>query len=240
MRSLTVGALLTLTALAAPACGGSGAPSSGSGGEGATSSGTGGDHASGSGTGTGSSSASSGGGGSSDCNVGADCPSGSCVEVVPGGFHVCQTVPVEQTMCSGVDDECCESSECPGGAACILGPLVPMCGGPRQIAHNQCAIDQCEKDGDCSAQQFCCPAGTLDRQVRACVFAACQHDFDCRQEAGGICAPVKEPCCNNTAGLFCVYPNGGCRESGECGPDQYCAILGNEAACVQGSPQCPN
>jgi Cys-rich repeat protein len=104
---------------------------------------------------------------------------------------------------------------------------------------NQCAIDQCGQDADCLNGQICGLAGTLGRQIRACLPAGCKVDADCTAAPGGICAPVKEPCCGTSAGLACVYPAAGCRQNADCGDGQYCQPDGTTAVCKAGAPICP-
>lgn len=102
---------------------------------------------------------------------------------------------------------------------------------------NVCAADQCQSDADCGSSSICAPAGTMGVQVKACVYAACKVDADCRAVAGGICAPVLDPCCNAVQSLLCVYP-GGCRSNADC-PNGYCRSDGHTASCQPGAPACP-
>jgi len=112
--------------------------------------------------------------------------------------------------------------------------------------HNQCGADQCEKDIDCAPNQICGLAGTLGLQIRACVTAYCKIDADCEAYPGGLCAPVREPCCGTSAGLYCVYAgHGGCRSDADCPPtsaepSRYCApATDGTATCQTGTPVCP-
>ena len=206
-------------------------------------SGTGGAGAAGGST-TSSSTTSSGTGGSSgnsgDCNTDADCPGSACVEITPGGFRVCRVDFPEATMCvEPTLDECCTTADCPMGT-CMAQPLVPYCGGPQPLEYNVCAVDQCSSDAECGDSNICAPAGTLGRKVAACAFSGCKLDTDCGAEAGGICAPVTDPCCSNPTGLFCVYPSDGCRSSSECADGSYCSVdADGRALCVPGFPACP-
>jgi hypothetical protein len=194
---------------------------------------------------TSSSSGGTGGGkmNSGDCKTDADCMSGQCIAVTPGGFRVCFVPPKMATTCTNAQDQCCPASKpCPSNEPCYLGPLVPACSGAVMIPHNQCAVDQCAKDVDCAAGQICAPAGTLGLEIRACVNAHCKYDTQCTLYPGGICAPVKDPCCAASDGLFCVYPaNGGCRDNAACGQGQYCALdtVKGVASCHSGGPLCP-
>lgn len=174
-----------------------------------------------------------------DCHADADCPGGACVPVTPGGFTVCQVPPVKATVCSSPLDQCCAALPCPGNVPCYAGPLVPICAGVAMEPHNQCAVDQCTQDADCADGQLCAPAGTLGLEIRACLPAGCKLDADCNVSPGGACAPVAEPCCGTIAGLYCVYPGGGCRKNADCPSNQYCQVTGDSAACVPGGPLCP-
>jgi hypothetical protein len=193
-----------------------------------------------------SSSGGTGGGGamnSGDCKTNADCTSGQCIAVTPGGFRVCFVPPKMATTCTNTQDQCCPNTKnCPSSEPCYLGPLVLACSGTPMIPHNQCAVDQCAKDVDCAAGQLCAPAGTLGLEIRACVNAHCKYDTQCTLYPGGICAPVEDPCCMASDGLFCVYPaNGGCRDNAACGQGQYCSPDANKgvATCQTGGPSCP-
>jgi hypothetical protein len=209
-----------------------------------TSTGAGGSSASSTSTG-GASSASSGAGGvdagppGGDCQSDADCPGGHCVAITPGGFLVCQIPPQQATVCQSPLDQCCATMPCPGGAPCEVGPLVPLCAGTVPAPHNQCAVDQCATDADCLAGQICGLAGALGRAIRACIPAACRVNADCTAQPGGECEPVNEPCCNTVAGLYCVYPGGGCRRTSDCPAMEYCQITGDAALCQGGTPVCP-
>src|SRR6185437_7740845 len=198
-----------------------------------------------------SASSSSGGGGapsSGDCQTDADCPGGPCVPLTPGGFLVCQEPPSQATSCTGPLDQCCPDTKsyCPNGEGCYAGPLVPACSGTPMPMHNQCGADQCEKDIDCAPDQICGLAGTLGLEIRACVTAYCKIDADCEAYPGGVCAPVLDPCCSTSAGLYCVYSgHGGCRSNADCSPTpnqpaRYCAPSSDgTATCQPGAPVCP-
>ena len=105
--------------------------------------------------------------------------------------------------------------------------------------YNQCAVDQCSQDADCAPGQICGLSGALGVEIRACLTATCKVDGDCADMPGGTCAPVREPCCGTTAGLYCVYPNGGCRSDADCPAMEFCKILGAAAVCQTGAPICP-
>lgn len=221
--------------------GGAGA-SGGSGGSGAAGGGTG---AAGGGTGaagggTGAAGGGTGGGpNSGDCDTDADCPGSTCVEITPGGFRVCKSSYLPVDGCSQPDlDECCNSTECPSGEACLAAPLTPYCGGPAPLEYNVCGKDQCSSAADCP-NGICAPTGTLGNKVRACYSGSCLVDSDCSAAPGGICAPVVDPCCNQPVGLFCVYP-GGCRTASDCDQGEYCQIQPNGSTeCVVGDVACP-
>jgi hypothetical protein len=180
------------------------------------------------------------GGGSTargDCASTTDCPAGGmCIELVPGGYRVCQVPPVEATSCeAGRSDECCNGSECATGD-CFLGPIRRFCGGAKRLPFNECMTDQCASDGDCT-DAICAPRGTF-APVAVCVAGACHTDADCTAEAGGSCVVVTEPCCGIRAGLFCSYPSDGCQSNADC-TSGYCAISGDRARCMSGGPICP-
>ncbi len=69
---------------------------------------------------------------------------------------------------------------------------------------------------------------------------ACTADDDCTAKPGGICAPVKNPCCPSWDGLFCVYPDG-CRTDGDCAEGSHCEVNWTEGTgeCVSGPVACP-
>lgn len=179
----------------------------------------------------------------SDCNADADCPSGACEEVTPGGFRVCTVLPQPTTTCDspGVD-QCCPGVPCPDNATCLAGPLVPVCG--VSAAQNQCGVDQCFQDADCLGTDICGVAGTLGLKIRACLVARCKVNADCAEHPGGTCAPVEDPCCGVIAGLFCVYPgHGGCRSNNDCpaSPQAGSFCFPDEAgvaSCQNGAPTC--
>jgi hypothetical protein len=156
---------------------------------------------------------------------------------------VCVLPPATATSCTGSLDQCCPATQhlCPKGAPCYLGPLVPVCTGIPLQPHNQCGIDQCAKDVDCAPGQICALAGTLGLLIRACVNAHCKVNADCTAHPGGICAPVEDPCCTASDGLFCVYPADGCRKDADCGSQHYCAPnpTTGVASCQGGTPVCP-
>jgi hypothetical protein len=178
---------------------------------------------------------------SGDCDGDDDCPGGTCVELAPGGFRVCVFPPMAATACTGSQlDECCTTDECTEGI-CYEAPLTPYCGGPAMQPHNECGVDQCDKNADCmmgNVGGVCVPAGALEFKVAACMYAACKHDTDCTDEPGAICAVVSDPCCNNAAGLYCVYPSDGCRTAADC-PGGYCTTDTEKSFCMTGVPRCP-
>lgn len=146
---------------------------------------------------------------------------------------------MKAAICESPLDQCCPDKACPNNEPCYGGPLVPICAGIIMEPHNQCAVDQCTQDADCAQGQVCAPAGTLGRKIRACLAAGCKVDADCNAAPGGVCAPVQEPCCGVAAGLYCVYPGGGCRSNTDCPGGQYCEIDGKQAVCKDGAPACP-
>jgi len=176
---------------------------------------------------------------SGDCDTAADCPPDTeCMEVAAGGYRVCTDVVVEAVACGSKLDECCNTARCAEGL-CLSTPLTPFCGGVQQVEYNVCAVDQCDNQGDCNGQDsVCLSAPMLGYKVRACYYTQCRHDTDCEAEVGGICAPVQEPCCGGSAGLYCVYPSDGCRTNADC-VDGYCQPGVDRATCETGGPICP-
>jgi len=172
-----------------------------------------------------------------DCLSTSDCPRGTCVELVVGGYRVCRTPPLEATHCSGSSsDQCCTSSECPSGAHCFLGPVHPTCGGATMAPANECAMPECTRDLDCPSG-ICAAAGTL-APVPICLDAACRHDSDCTAEAGGTCVLARDPCCMLPVGLVCTYPSDGCVTNADCLSGNCAADLGR-ARCQPDPVVCP-
>ncbi|MBI4956185.1 MAG: hypothetical protein HY908_29470 [Myxococcales bacterium] len=199
--------------------------------------GTGGTGATGTGA-TGGSGAGGGGASEGDCASNADCPGTTCVAITPGGFKVCTDTVVEATSCPGSGfDECCDTSECASGL-CLTAPLAPYCGGPQPLEYNVCATDACQSDADCPGS-VCLPAPMMSYQVRSCFYAQCKVSSDCAAEPGGVCAPVRDACCNGSVGLYCVYPSDGCRSGADCDAGEYCLPDADRAHCEPGFPACP-
>jgi hypothetical protein len=126
--------------------------------------------------------------------------------------------------------------------SCYDVSTLPQCGGVVFLG-NQCLTDGCASDADCfdapPADGVCLPPGAFGMPKRECAVAYCLTDLECTAEAGGICAPVDNPCCSKPAGLACVYPSG-CRFSSDC-PAGYCEIdfMTGEGVCKPGAPICP-
>jgi hypothetical protein len=250
MQALVVGVSVVTLAALGLGCGDSG--TGGTGGTGASSSSASSMSTASTGTGTGTGTSSAGTGTSTstsstgsgmnfgDCATNADCPpNGTCVEVAPGGFRLCQFPVAEATMCDSPNDACCTSADCMMPDKCYAGPLMPSCQGIQPAPKNVCASDTCLSSVDCEGKAACMPQGTVGNAVAGCLPAACLHDTDCVAHAGGICATVKEPCCGTVAGLFCVYPTISCRTSNDC-PGGYCGFdMNNEPVCMPGLPLCP-
>ena len=196
-------------------------------------------------TATGSSSTSSGAGGGAgqapgECKTNADCPpDGSCIELLLGGYRVCQYPVVEATSCTDPSsDQCCKTAECGVGEKCVFGPFPGSCGGAFQLPHNQCVKDACAGPADCQANEICAPAGTLANKVRVCIPAPCSSaQCPTSQENIGWCVAVKNPCCEATLGLHCAK---GCVTDIDC-PGGYCDVDGNTGftVCTPGVPACP-
>ncbi len=173
-----------------------------------------------------------------DCRTNADCPGGTCVELVPGGYRVCQTPPTLATGCDPArpEDQCCTSADCAAGI-CVLGPAHRFCGGEVRNPFNECVLPECTSTADCH-DAVCAPAGTF-APMATCVAAACLHDTDCRDEAGGRCVVARDPCCGIPVGLVCSYPSDGCRTDADCAVG-YCQSVGGRTRCVDdGGPFCP-
>ncbi|MFO0611268.1 MAG: hypothetical protein U0414_01675 [Polyangiaceae bacterium] len=184
---------------------------------------------------------------SGDCDGDADCPpNGHCVELTPGGFRVCQYPTPEATSCDDpMNDTCCSTAECKNpGEKCLPGPILPSCGGPQILPHNECAADLCATDKDCDGPAVCAPADTVGSQIATCLYAPeCKHDTDCSAHPGGICATVQGSCCNAAVGLFCIYPGINCRSDADCESPttkMYCGFDENASpVCLPGSATCP-
>ena len=253
MRRLCLAVLGTLLLFG---CGSSVEPDDGSGGAGASQSSgssgnTGGTSSNGtSSEATGTSVSGTGGGPpSGDCATDADCPNGKCIELAPGGYKVCASLPMEATMCSSTEptfpDECCTSADCRAGA-CYSTTVLPYCGGPAISEYNICVADQCQTDDDCIHDNpepwICIPAGAWGWPANACRTAYCHTNADCTARAGGVCAPIENTCCGIPYGLACVYP-GGCTKDEDCAPDftQHCEIDAKTgtARCADGGLACP-
>jgi hypothetical protein len=85
---------------------------------------------------------------SGECTTDGDCPGGTCVALVPGGYHVCLTPPVPATHCGAIGaDECCDTGDCASGQTCYLGPIHAVCGGAFMLPNNVCASDECASSG---------------------------------------------------------------------------------------------
>lgn len=172
-----------------------------------------------------------------DCAVDADCPGGVCIELVPGGYRVCRVTPVPATGCEpGRPDACCTTADCISGT-CFLGPIHRSCGGAVRLPTNECGVDECATDSDCTVG-VCAPAGTF-APVASCVSASCFVDADCVAEAGGHCVVSLDPCCSIPVGLVCSYDSDGCTTSADC-VTGYCQVTDGRARCTGGpGPFCP-
>lgn len=115
---------------------------------------------------------------------------------------------------------------------------MPVCSPIQMAPHNQCAGPMCMKNADCP-NGVCMPAGTYGNEVAACLLAQCTKDTDCTAKTGGHCATVREPCCSDVIGLYCIYP-GDCRSNADC-PAGHCQInqTTQEPTCVAGAATCP-
>ncbi len=190
------------------------------------------------------SSSSSGAGGSAnppgECKQNSDCPpDGTCVELIAGGYRVCQFPTVEATVCTAQgQDECCSTADCTKpGDKCIFGPFPGSCGGALMLPRNQCVKDLCAAPADCKTDEICAPAGTLGSKVRVCLAAPCkQATCLTSQENVGWCAAIKSPCCAAPLGVFCAK---GCLTDVDC-PNGYCDVDPQGlTVCKPGGPICP-
>lgn len=178
-----------------------------------------------------------------DCLSDADCLSGSCVELVPGGYRVCSAAPMTNPCMDPMFDKCCTDTDCQmPGERCVTGPVTPNCGGPFMPPQNMCAIDQCVSDADCQMMgdaSICVLAGLLNRPVNTCLAASCLSHLDCTEEPDGKCVLHAPACCTGPTNLACAYPSDGCRWDIDCPPEFYCDLQGGRARCVPGAVACP-
>jgi hypothetical protein len=164
-----------------------------------------------------------------ECTSDAQCGSGHCVALTPGGYKVCTRTPPEATACTpSVLDQCCTSADCTGGGKCYAVLNLPSCGGgPPLQPHNECATDQCTDDASCTGSggvpMICLPAGVYGNPARSCFTAYCHTGADCTAQGAGACLPVTQPCCSAPAGLGCVY-TGGCANGNVCGSGYTCEL----------------
>src|SRR5438552_2543479 len=103
----------------------------------------------------------------------------------------------------------------------LIAMLAAACGGNVEVNPSGGGAG----GGDCTADGvtgICAPAGAYG-PVRTCVVAHCKTSADCDVKAGGVCAPIQNPCCKLPQGLACVYP-GGCQKLADCKNNQYCTI----------------
>jgi hypothetical protein len=172
-----------------------------------------------------------------DCDTSSDCPGGTCVELVVGGYRVCRHPPMPATHCDMPgEDQCCTNAMCPPGQQCFLGPIHPVCVGVVMLAANECAADQCTHDSDCPSG-ICVAAGII-APVATCLDATCRHDADCTEGAGGACVLARDPCCSLPLALVCTYPSDGCASNVDCAIGR-CEVVSGRARCVPDPPLCP-
>jgi hypothetical protein len=195
-------------------------------------------------TGMGTSSASTGGGVHGDCMTNADCGSGMCVPITPGGYLICVDDPMQATTCP-MGSTCCTASDCTPNGGCYEAMDLQFCGGA-QLGGNGCAADACQKDSDCTTQfgpGLCTPSGAFGLPKRQCLAGFCRTDADCNAKPGGACMLVGEnPCCSHDQpnGLGCVYP-GDCVKNADCGGTNQCQLdtATGGSHCTQGPGGCP-
>jgi hypothetical protein len=179
-----------------------------------------------------------------DCETDADCPSHSCVPLIPNGFRICVERGVEATAPSAIPGQCDSSRPCPSGK-CYQGFFYPsgICGLGGVSPENVCRVDECASDAAC-ANGLCGPAGlTSDSSVsgggiRECFHAACRSNADCSAHAGGVCGLISGFCAAPhdfvRAQVACVYP-GGCFAASDCcnGACGTCQVVNGAGVCVQ-------
>ena len=168
------------------------------------------------------------------CGSDEDCPSGkACVEVIAGGFSVCEQDPkYEAPFGCEVTDDCCDDLACPGGR-CVRSMDVDYCTDYVVEPRNRC-VDDCTGHDECEPingePSFCLPPNLYGALGRSCVSAFCWSDADCTAEPGGVCAVIESGCfgkCSPTIG--CVYPGpSACVTWDHCGDDERCVYVGPE------------
>ena len=160
-----------------------------------------------------------------DCMTDADCGDGLCLPIngVEGGWMSCQFQPVEADVCPDLggafESECCNSSECNGGAGsiCVRGPLF-YCGGAFPGDYNLCATPLCTTSSDCNESDFCLDGGFYGEPAALCTPSGCETHADCTDGDGGQCRPFFTECGNRFDGLRCTYDDSPCRSSEDCPP----------------------
>jgi len=175
---------------------------------------------------------------SGDCDTDADCAGAKCAEVTPSGFRVCAPPVLEAMGCKSPLDRCCSTDDCLGGTKCFA--KLAYCETQGQY-YNVCQGDECQTDKDCEfdgSGKICVPAGVLKNGASFCMDFRCTTDSNCREEAGGKCAPIFDGRLGTYISLACIYPSDGCRSEADCLAAQSCAIQGARARCLNGAFDC--
>lgn len=185
-----------------------------------------------------------------DCTSDADCGDGVCLPIngVEGGWKSCQSQPFEAEFCpepgGAFESECCNSTECNGGAGsiCVRGPLF-YCGGAFPGEYNLCVTPTCTTNSDCAIANFCLDGGFYGEPAALCAPEGCATHADCTDGPGGQCRPFFTECGNRFDGLHCTYDDSACRSSADCPPaegfPQVCQwdIGAGESVCVPSIPR---
>lgn len=178
-----------------------------------------------------------------ECLSNAECMSGACYELFPGGYSVCVGGSISMGCTDPMLDKCCSDAECAMGEYCVPAPVVPSCGGPFMPPQNVCAVPECSSDADCqnmmSGPAACISAGIFGRPLNTCLPAPCLSHADCTEEPNGACVPIVPTCCSGPVMMACAYASDGCLSDAYCPPDFHCEVQGQRARCVPGAVACP-
>jgi len=185
-----------------------------------------------------------------DCTSDDDCFDGVCLPIngIEGGWKSCQIAPFEAEFCpdpgGAFESECCNSTECNGGAGsiCVRGPLF-YCGGAFPGEYNLCATPACATNTDCAEGNFCLDGGFYGEPAAVCAPGGCATHADCTDGPDGQCRPFFTECGNRFDGLHCTYADSACRSSADCPPaegfPQVCQwdIGAGESVCIPSIPR---
>ncbi len=158
------------------------------------------------------------------CTIDADCGTSTCVEVIDGGYKACSTPVNPATMATTSANDECPTPNCTTGTCFERCQLVQ--GIPAPV--NRCLVDECQSDGDCSAQPngVCVPAGVLFASASTCTYGNCISDAGCTASSGGRCTPFLNACAD-VLGFFCSYDTSPCRTTEDCVDGGFCQPDGN-------------